>query len=983
MQRLNQKFYCGLFLLALVSFITFQAQGQTKQVSYGIEKSKDWRCKVYKGPGNVHHYILNNGLNVIFSTNKSKPIVETRIAVKAGSKNDPSSNTGLAHYLEHMLFKGTDKFGTHNFAEEKKYLKQIEELYEVYNKTTDVTERKKIYAQIDSISGLASKYSIANEYDKMVQGIGATGTNAYTSVEQTVYVNTVPNNEIHRWIEIESERFRNPIMRLFHTELEAVYEEKNISMDNDMSQVFETMNASLFQNHNYGLQTTIGTVEHLKNPSIVAIKDYYSKYYVPNNMAIIMSGDFGYDSTIAMIVEHFSYMQQKPVPEYKFKIEYPSASPKEKTVVGKNQPSVWLGYRLPGFSTKEAMMAELVDMLLNNSTAGLFDLNLVKAQKVLGAGSFMNDMKDYSVHFMYGYPKKSQSLKDVKNLLLSELNKIKQGQFSDTLLQSIILDYQISKMKSYESARGMIGDLTSAFIYDLDWMEYSNRLYYQSRFTKEDIIQFVNEYYKEDYTIIYKEQGKPTQKPSIEKPLITPVELNRDKTSEFVKNIMSEGSNPIQPVFVELDKAITYGKVNNAPLWHVSNTSNELFTLYYVLDMGKYHNKVLPLAIDYISYLGAGSKSAADVAKEFYQLGSSFSVSSGNEECYVYLSGIQKNFMASVKLFEELLRNPNKNEEAFQNLINDIKTQRANNKSNKRAISTALRSYALYGKNNPYNYQLSEQELNELKAEDLITIIKSLLNYEHTVMYYGPSSIAQIQQEMNPLHPTPANWTPTPNPIEFVPIQSEKTQIFLAQYDDMVQAQINWVKRSKQFNSDQLAISALHRDYFGGGMSGVVFQTIRESKSLAYSSYSVYSPSRQLERYNTVYSFIGTQSDKMKDAIVAMNELHQNLPQVQASFDRAKDAVVSKMRTERTQKTSLFWLKRELLKMGLDSNYKAELLNSVQNLEIKDLVQFHSKEYGELPFNYAILGDKSKLDMAYLKTLGEIKEVSLEELFGY
>ncbi len=984
MQKINQS---KTYLIAALSLILFycaqSTSAQTLMRSYGIEKSDDWVCKVYNGPLQVRHYMLKNGLTVIFSKNPTNPKVATRIAIKAGSKNDPSTNTGLAHYLEHMLFKGTDKYGTFDFSKEQVYLKQIENLYEKYNSTKDTTARKKIYGDIDSISGLASQYSIANEYDKMVQAIGATGTNAYTSVEQTVYVNTIPHNEIHRWLEIEAERFRHPVMRLFHTELEAVYEEKNISMDNDYSKVFETMNASLFKKHNYGLQTTIGTVEHLKNPSLVKINEYYQTYYVPNNMAIIMAGDFGYDSTIKMIVEHFSSMKPKPVPEYKFPIEYPSAQPKTFTITGKTEPSTWIGFRLPGFGTKEAMMSELVDMLLNNSQAGLFDLNLVKGQKVLRAATYLNDMKDYSVHYLYGSPKKGQSLTEVQTLLMGELEKIKKGQFSDTLLKSIILDYTISKMKSSESNQGRITDLTSAFIYDLEWTSYHNRLYHQSRMTKAELVKFANEFYTNDHTVIYKEQGAGEKLPSIPKPKITPVQLNRDKTSDFVTNIMQEETSPIQPQFVDVNKAIKKGITGKAPLWYVQNTTNELFSLYYVLDMGKYHDKILPLAVNYIQYVGAEGKNASDIAKAFYNLGSSFSVSTGNDQSYVYLNGIQKNFSASVQLFENLLRNPLANKAALNNMIKDMKTERANSKSDKRAIASGLRSYALYGKDNPFNYELSDAELDKITAEQLITYIKKLLNYKHTVMYYGPAKYESIQADISALHASPAEWQPTLTKKTFTPLEGKKTNVYFAQYDDMIQAQISWVKRSNLFDVDQMAMSSLHREYFGGGMSGVVFQTIRESKSLAYSSYSVFSTSNEKEKYNTVFSFIGTQSDKMKEAIIALNELHQKLPVAEGNFDRAKMAVISKMNTQRTTKSGLFWFNRSLMEMGLDSNYQASKYANVSATTMDDLISFHKKTYSETPFNYAILGDKSKLDMVYLKTLGPIVEVNLQTLFGY
>jgi predicted Zn-dependent peptidase len=250
-------------------------------------------------------------------------------------------------------------------------------------------------------------------------------------------------------------------------------------------------------------------------------------------------------------------------------------------------------------------------------------------------------------------------------------------------------------------------------------------------------------------------------------------------------------------------------------------------------------------------------------------------------------------------------------------------------------------------------------------------------------MYYGPAKYESIQADISALHASPAEWQPTPTKKTFTPLEGKKTNVYFAQYDDMVQAQISWVKRSNLFDVDQMAMSSLHREYFGGGMSGVVFQTIRESKSLAYSSYSVFSTSNEKEKYNTVFSFIGTQSDKMKEAIIALNELHQKLPVAEGNFDRAKMAVISKMNTQRTTKSGLFWFNRSLMEMGLDSNYQASKYANVSATTMDDLISFHKKTYSETPFNYAILGDKSKLDMVYLKTLGPIVEVNLQTLFGY
>jgi predicted Zn-dependent peptidase len=272
-------------LLFLFSFSVSQGYAQWQTLT-----SAGYTYKTIPGdPMKARFYTLKNGLTVILSVNAKEPRIQTLIGVRAGSNNDPKDHTGLAHYLEHLLFKGTYRFGTLDSAKESVYINKIENLYDTYNKASDAAARKTIYRQIDSISGIAATLAIANEYDKMMTAMGAQGTNAHTSVEETIYEEDVPANAIDKYLAVQAERFRSPVFRLFHTELEAVYEEKNRGLDDDRTKVYETMLSSLFPHHNYGQQTTIGTIEHLKNPSLKAIREFYNTYYVPNNMAIVMA----------------------------------------------------------------------------------------------------------------------------------------------------------------------------------------------------------------------------------------------------------------------------------------------------------------------------------------------------------------------------------------------------------------------------------------------------------------------------------------------------------------------------------------------------------------------------------------------------------------------------------------------------------------------------------------------------------------------
>ena len=353
-------------------------------------------CSKYKyervadDPLKTRIYTLDNGLKVYMTVNKETPRIQTYIAVRVGAKNDPVETTGLAHYFEHLMFKGTKSFGTQDYAAEKPMLDEIERLFEVYRNTTDPAERTKIYAVIDSVSNEASKISIPNEYDKLMSAIGATGSNAWTSYDETVYTEDIPSNQIENWAKIQSDRFANAVIRGFHTELETVYEEYNMSLAQDGNKAFEGLMSMLFPDHPYGQHSVLGTQEHLKNPSITNIKNYYNTYYVPNNMAICLSGDLDPDKTIAIIDKYFGGLKPNPeLPEFTFEEAAPFTEPKSKEVYGIESDFVYMGWRTEGGASKNANMYNVIAEILYNGKCGLMDVDLLQAQKVLYGGCLL------------------------------------------------------------------------------------------------------------------------------------------------------------------------------------------------------------------------------------------------------------------------------------------------------------------------------------------------------------------------------------------------------------------------------------------------------------------------------------------------------------------------------------------------------------------------------------------------------------------
>lgn len=968
-------------LMLFAAAVMFSAQAQDYQ--WKEAKSGGYTYKyVTNDPTQARFYTLKNGLTVILSPTKKDPRIQAYVATKAGSKTDPATNTGLAHYLEHMLFKGTDKYGSLDWAREKVELDKIDALYEQYNKTKDETKRKAIYRQIDSISGVASKFAIANEYDKMMSAMGAQGTNAWTSFEETVYTDDVPASSLDKYLAVQAERFRNPQLRIFHTELEAVYEEKNRSLDSDGSKVFETLFSNLFQNHNYGKQTTIGTVDHLKNPSLVEIRKYFNTYYVPNNMGIVMSGDFNPEETIAKIDKAFSYMQYKPIPKYTFQPEVPFTAPVIKEITGPDAESISIGFRLPGNKDKDVLLADLVGSILTNGKAGLLDLNLVKKQKLLRASAFTYTLQDHGVLWLSAAPTTGQSLEEVKTLVLQEIQNLKKGNFDADLLPSIVNNIKKQKIQETEKYGDRASSLVNAFTSELDWKDqvaYVNDL---SKIKKEDVVAFANKYLGNNYVAVLKRKGENKNPQKIEKPSITPVETNADKQSSFVKMINDMPNTPSQPVFLNFDKDIQKSKIGKAEVLYVPNTDNQLYRLRYRYKIGSLNDLKQTLAAQYIQFLGTDKKSAEDISKEFYKIASSFSVSTGEEYTTVNIEGLQENFDQAVTLYEDLVLNAKPSEEALAALKARIAKSRKDAKANKGAILNGLTSYALYGPKNKFNNTLSDAELNAVTAQELVDRMKNLNNYEQTVIYYGPESLKNLTAKLGSLHKVPANFAVAAPAKTFKQQAQSKNQVLFTDYD-MVQAETRWIRNTTAYDPAQTTLVNVFNNYFGGGMGSIVFQTIRESKALAYSTYGYYvQPQKKSDQYYMM-SYVGSQADKFGDAVGAMNELLTKMPELSDNLELAKSQVKKDIQTERVMQDDIIFRYLAAQQLGLKDDIRKEMYTSVDKITMADVKKFHTTHFSGKPYTYALVASEKNVKMDDLKKIGEVKKISLEELFGY
>lgn len=969
-----------IITISLLIFATAYFVVNLKNQMNKIENNYE---EVIGDPLKARIYTLENGLKVYLTSYDDAPRIQTNIAVRAGSKNDPKNATGLAHYLEHMLFKGTDVFGSLDFEKEGPLIEEIEALYEQYRTVamTDTANRERIYRKIDSVSAEAAKYAIANEYDKMALGIGAKGTNAYTSFEKTVYINDIPSNQLENWLKLESERFRYPVFRLFHTELEAVYEEKN--RDSDGSKLFESLFDGLFPNHQYGQQTTIGTVEHLKNPSLKEIRAYFNKYYVPNNMAICLSGDFDYDETIRLIQKYWSKFERKEDPIFNVYKESPIKKPVIKEVFGPEAESLFVGFRFEGANSNDSKILTMIDMVLANSTAGLIDLNLNQTQKIISGGSFPYVLKDYSMHTLYGSPKQGQTLEEVRDLLLNQIEEIKDGNFEQWLVDAIISDLKLNQIKKFESNSGRANEFVEAFILDISWEDYNKEISDLESIAKQDIIDFAKENYNENYVVTYKRNGIDKTSVKVDKPDITPVQLNRVDQSYFLIKLLTEEVEDINPVFLDFDEIIEKTNIGELPLIHKKNTENNRFRLSYIFDIGTDHDNKLKFAVDYLKFLGTSEISPSRKQEEFYRLGCDLSMSSSSDKTRITLSGLANKFDESIMFFENFLANVIADEEALIALKSNKIKERADAKLNKQTILfKALVNYAKYGPTSSYTNVLSTEDISNLTSKDLLKSINDLLLYKHRISYYGPENISDLKIKLENILFNKSDLNPLPKKKEYKELDLQKPIVYVVDYD-MKQAEVIMLSKGSKLNMSEFSKIKFHNEYFGGGMSSIVFQEMRESKALAYSVYSTYTIPKDTNSSHYLMSYIGTQVDKLSEAMSGMSELLDEMPKAETNMNNAKEAIIQRIRTERLTKSKVLSEYEKAQEQGVNYDMRTDLYNQVQAFNVDSLNDFHNSHIANRNRVVMVLGAKSDLDLSVLKEYGEIKHLTLEEVFGY
>lgn len=941
-------------------------------------------------PGDPMHsriYTLGNGLKVYLSVNKEQPRLQTFIAVRTGSRNDPAETTGLAHYLEHLMFKGTTHFGTSNLTAEAPLLDSIEARYEVYRHLTDPAARRQAYHEIDSISQLAARYNIPNEYDKLMSSIGSEGSNAYTSNDVTCYVEDIPSNEIESWARIQSDRFRNMVIRGFHTELEAVYEEFNIGLGRDDSKSWEALSRLLYPSHPYGTQTTIGTQEHLKNPSIVNIKNYFRRYYVPNNMAICMSGDFDPDEVMTILDRYFgdwkpsstlSRPEYAPVPTF--------TQPRDTTVRGLEAEYALIAWKSQGAAQYEADTLRVVADLLSNGKAGLFDVNLKQPMKVQEAVAFFNGMHDYSALILQTTPRQGQTLDEARQLLMAEVERLKRGDFDASLLRAVVNNLKLSYYRSLHNNRQRADRFVDAFINEQSWADYVHSLDRMAAMTKEQVVDFANRFFTNGYVVVNKVQGEDTSVKKIDKPAITPIPTNNDKQSDFLREMVSRTPKAIAPRFVDFDKDMSRRQIDqHTELLYTPNADDGLFTLKFDFPTGTETDKRLAVASQLFEYAGTPKMSANEIKRKFYELACDYSWNTSGSHTSFVLTGLNENLPQALKLFVELMEQGKVDKTQYNNVVDLILKERADDKKNQQSNFAALRSYGIFGHTSPMLHRMSQAELKQADGNSLLRLLAGIRHTQPmTVMYYGPTPQKELARLVTKAYPRRKVQPATAvAPTRYVAQITPTNEVWLAPYDakNIYMMQLN--NENHEWTADNAALNALFNTYFGGGMNAIVFQELREARGLAYSAAARYIEPRRRQDKEYFYTYIITQSDKMMDCINEFNLLLNDVPQREAGFQLAKQSLTKTLATQRTTRFDILQAYMDARDLGLTYDINRKVYDTLPTITLDQLIRFATDRVSRKPYRYLILGDEKNLDIKSLEKIGPIRRLTTEEIFGY
>ena len=933
----------------------------------------------------VKEYRLENGLTVWLNEDHSQPKVFGAVVVKAGAKDCP--DTGIAHYFEHMMFKGTDRIGTLDYESEKVLLDSIAMKYDELAMTEDTAARARLQKEINELSIRSSEYVIPNEFNRLINRFGGSGLNAATSYDATIYFNTFSPQYMVQWAEINSERLINPVFRLFQSELETVYEEKNMYGDFIGGQVMDTLMARYFGPHPYAYPI-IGSTKNLKNPRLTEMHKFFEDYYVASNMALILSGDFDAQQVMPILEKAFSRIRSGNAPKQE-KVMLPPFNGRETMKVKFPIPfikAMGLGFRGVSANHEDQVALNIAVNLLNNANGTGYLDKLMVEHKLMGALAINESMNEAGILAVAIMPKLLiQSYSSAEKMVWDEINRVKNGDFSDEMFNSLKLEQKRQYASSLENIDSRATVMMNLFSQGKSWNDYLNEVARIESITKEDVVRVAQKYFSNNYLCVTKSTGK-YPKDNLPKPAFSPVvPRNADASSSYAKQLEKIPEQQVAPRIIDFEKDVKTSKLTPlVTLYTTPNPLNDIFTLNISYGIGALEQPELMQLTNYLQLLGTESLSFEQFRSRLQSIGSTLAFDVTPDAFVMKVTGFDNHIDETMELVGDFIRHAKADDKKLRQIVDDAKvSEKAFFKSGDN-VASALLEQVKYGDQSRYLRKLSLSQIKKLKGKDMLAIYDKVRSVQCDLHYCGTLPVEKVIGTIRQHLPLERTTVASNSPYYRELKQYDRPTVFFIDMPDMAQSIVyGYVKGDPVDDKASRHASRLFSVYFGGHMSSLMFQEIREFRSFAYRTSGRYQLPNHAHK-GTAGSFtamLSTQSDKTLDALGVLDSLIREMPLKPERMEAVKQTLVNRINNDYPPFRNLSEKVASARMEGFDRDPAEEFLRDIATMDMQDISRFYREQISGRPVVYVIAGNRKHIDMKKLAEYGTIIKVKKKDIY--
>ena len=935
-----------------------------------------WTVACAQGAWDVQTLRLHNGFTVWLNVDHSQPKVYGAVVVKAGAKDCP--NTGIAHYFEHLMFKGTDKIGTVNYEKEKPWLDSISHQYDLLAATSDAARRQAIQKHINALSVRAADYAIPNEFENLITRFGGTGLNAYTSFDETVFHNTFSPQYLPQWCELYAERFLSPVFRLFQGELETVYEEKNMYADNMLVQAAEAAQRYALAGTPYAYPI-IGATDSLKNPRLSEMMRFYHRYYVAGNMGLILCGDLRTDSIVPLLERTFGQLPAGEVPQTPKAVlrDFRGAKPLKLKLPIPIVKAEGYAFLAPQEGSRdEAPFQVMMTMLSNPSHTGLLD-SLDNAGKVMAAMAGSYYFKDFGA-FGFGFVPNLPfgSKKKASRLCWQAIDRLRTGQFTDAQLQAVKRSLQRQKLLSLETISGRSSAMINAFSHGFSWQDVLGQAKRVNSVTHDDVVRVARTYFNDDSLVVKKAFGR-YHKEKVAQPGYKPVHApHAGEQSAYAKQLEAQPVDSVAPKLVDFKHDVAERSLRPlVRLYGVRNPDNEIFSLQLCYRRGSASDHHIEILGDYLNRVGTVSMSRQQLGRALQQLGATLSVSADADNVKVTLMGFDSQFVPAIRLLRSFLDSTAVDNAKLRVCCKELKLDHRSFLKENANIADAVYQKVAFGDSSSFLTRLTVKEARRIKASDLVELFREVQRSQLDMIYTGTlpvDSVVRLVETALPLNRVSRPWCPGLHTLQSVSVPT----VYV--YDNPLARQTivgSYQQVGALPTEAQRVPFHLWGTYFGGSMSSVLFQDIREFRSYAYYAYGRWLQPDLLVHPQSPCAYVtrlGCQSDKTMAALGVLDSVLRDMPVREGNIRAARQGLVNVINNGYPVFRSLGGFVAACRLKGYTNDPDSATLSLLPALGIEDVTRFYRAHVKTAPACYIIVGDKRQLDIEQLRRYGRV-----------